>query len=274
MQKQCSFDFKAYIVKQEYDSTMQRRTVTTIKETLEPKQIFQRIMAKEWPYSIAFQRNYGIRDRAGMAFAFASVGRVTEIFGGFRYKRVYVDELGWKELEVGRHKGVTVENVSVTDNFIFVQNMPVVKRSQKVIDKYGPQAAQRDKFALPLKTGLYDNVFNDQLVPFSWLVLEYLLKCAPKEGKLFPYQDCRAWQIIKHCTGMFPNWFRAQADRFYGWYITRDSVKHSKFVGRVHAESSMPYIRYTWSDDLKEKSMAMDFDWIESTVEEIKERLD
>ena len=252
---------------------MQRRTVQTIKDTLDPQTIFNLIRQKEWPYSIIFKTEYTCRDRAAMAIAFLSVGRATEIFGGLKYKRVYIQGLGFKSMVVGRHEGLKIEHVEVNDNFIFIKNMPVVKRSQRVIDKYGPQVAQRDRFALPLKTGLYDNVFYDQLVPFSWLILEYLQKYAPKEGKLFLFQDCRAWQIIKHCTGMFPNWFRAQADRFYGWYITRDSVKHSKFVGRVHAESSMPYIRYTWSDDLKEKSMAMNFDWIDRTIMEIQERL-
>ena len=273
---------------------VERRTVQTIKETLEPKQIFDLISSKEWPYSTMYLPEYPIRDRAGMALSFLTVARVTEIFGGKKYRRCIeggtlktVQVLshgvikekqiikGGKEKPeaIGRHIGLKCENLEVTENFLFITNMPIVKRSCKVIEKYGPQVAQRDRLAFPLKTGLFDSVFYDQLVPFTWLVMEYLEKYAPEKGKLFPYQDCRAWQIINHCTGKFPNWFRAQADRFYGWYITRDSVKHSKFVGRVKAESSMPYIRYTWSDDLKEKSMAMDFTWIEKTVDEIKGRI-
>jgi len=249
---------------------LERRTVTTIKETLDPEEIFQLITQREWPYSVVYKEEYGCRDRAAMAMAFVTVGRVTEIFGGQKFKWSLDDN---KAIAVGRHEGLKREHIETTDNFIFITNMPIVKRSDKVIVRYGRQVALRDRMAVPLKRGLYDNVFYDQLVPFSWLIMEYLVKYAPENGKLFGFQDARAWQIIEHCTGMFPNWFRAQADRFYGWFITRDSVKHSKFVGRVRAESSMPYIRYTWSDDLKEKSMAMNFDWINQQVEVIKRRI-
>lgn len=247
---------------------MKRRTVQTIKETYEPKKIFSLISGKEWPYSEEFKEEYAIRDRAGMSLSFLTVARVTEIFGGKKFKL----ENG-KTVCVGRHEGLKSEHIELDDNFLFINNMPIVKRSDKIIIKYGPQVAQRDKLAFPLKRRLFDNPFYDQLIPFTWLVVEYLEKYAPKTGKLFKYQDARAWQIINCCTGMFPNWFRAQADRFYGYFITRDSVKHSKFVGRVKAESSMPYIRYIWSDDLKVKDMAMNFDWIDPTVRDIKMRL-
>lgn len=247
---------------------MQRRTVQTIKETLEPKKIFELICKKEWKYSAMFQEDYAVRDRAGMSLSFLTVARVTEIFGGKKFKR----EDG-KVVCVGRHEGLKREHVELNENFLFISNMPIVKRSEKLIEKYGIGIAQRDRLAFPLKRSLFENPFYDQLVPFSWLVIEYLEKCAPEKGKFFPFQDSRAWQIINHCTEMFPNWFRAQADRFYGYYITKDSVKHSKFVGRVKAESSMPYIRYAWSEGLKEKDMAMDFDWIEPIVKEIKIRI-
>lgn len=261
---------------------MDRRTVRTIKDTLEPKEIYELIVGKSWDYSDLWKEEYVCRDRAGMALAFVSAGRVSEIFGGKRFEREVLDrELvdgKWKTTkfrlnEIGRHEGLKREHLEVTDKFMFVDGMPIVKRTRRIIKKYGPQVAIRDRFVVPLRKELFENQFYDQLVPFGWLIIEYLERYAPKHGKLFPFQDCRAWQIIKHCTGMFPNWFRAQADRFYGYFITRDSVKHSKFIGRVHAESSMPYVRYTWSDDLKDKSLAMDFEWIDLAVEEIKARI-
>lgn len=260
---------------------LSRRTVKTIEETLEPKEIFELILSKEGDYTQENIEEFTCRDRAGMALSFLTVGRVTEIFGGDHFRRVYVsglkpdpfDKKNWIEEKVGKHPGLNIENLEVTDQFIIIKNMSVVKRSQKIIDKYGLQAAKRSRLRFPLQKGLYNNIFNDQLVPFSWLVLEYIQRYAPSQGKLFSYQDCWAWYLIRYYTGMFPNWFRAQADRFYGYYITKDSLRHSKFVGRVKPESSAPYIKYSDDQDLKDQTAVMDFNWIDTAVEAIQERL-
>jgi len=260
---------------------LSRRTVKTIEETLDPKEIFQLIHTKQGDYTQENIEEFTCRDRAGMALSFLTVGRVTEIFGGNKHRRVYVsglkpdpyDKKNWIEEKCGKHPGLNTENLEDTGQFIIIKNMTVVKRSQKIIDKYGTQAAKRSRLRFPLQKGLYNNIFNDQLVPFTWLVREYLQRYAPTQGKLFSYQDCWAWHIIRHYTGMFPNWFRAQADRFYGYHITKDSLRHSKFVGRVKPESSAPYIKYSDDQDLKDQTAIMDFDWIDSAVEEIQERL-
>lgn len=262
-------------------SKLKRRTVQTIKETLEPKEIFELINKKQGDYTAEFKEAYTCRDRAGMALSFLTVSRVTEIFGGDKMRRAYISKLypdpqdkrNWIEEKVGKHPGLQKESVETTDKFLFIKGMNIVKRSQKIINKYGPQIALRDRLRFPLTTDLYEIPFYDQLVPFTWLVIEYIEKYAPKKGKLFSYQDNWAWHLIRYYTGMFPNWFRAQADRFYGYYITRDSVKHSKFVGRVNPASSMPYIRYTDSSDLKDQTLAMNFDWIDNAVKQIKRRL-
>lgn len=254
---------------------LNRRTVKTITETLEPKEIFELITAKQGDYLPELKEEYTIRDHSAMALNFLTVARVTEIFGGDKQHRVYVAGLvpgdprakgNWKEIVVGKHPGLQVENIEITDNFVFIHNMGIVKRSQKLINKYGPQVALRDRLRFPLKRGLYDNAFYDQLVPFAWMFRDYVENHAPKSGKLYPYQDHWAWYLVRYYTGMFPNWFRAQADRFYGYYITKDSVKHSKFVGRVNPASSAPYIRYSDSSDLKDVTLSMDFNWITPTV--------
>ncbi len=260
---------------------LSRRTVKTIKDTLEPKEIYQLILSKQGDYTEENIEAFTCRDRAGMALSFLTAGRVTEIFGGNKFRRVYVsglypspfDKRNWVEEPVGKHPGLNRENLEITENFLIINGMAIVKRSQKIIDKYGQQAAERSRLRFPLKTGLYNNIFNNQLVPFTWLVIEYLQKYAPIEGKLFSYQDCWAWNLIRYYTGMFPNWFRAQADRFYGYYITKDSLRHSKFVGRVKPESSAPYIKYSDDYDLKDQTMIMDFKWIDPTIEKIKARM-
>jgi hypothetical protein len=260
---------------------LSRRTVKTIEQTVDPKEIFELILSKQGDYIQENIEAFTCRDRAGMALSFITAGRVTEIFGGNHYRRVYVsglypdpfDKRNWIEEKIGKHSGLNVEDLETTENFLIINNMDVVKRSYKVIEKYGVQVAKRGRLRFPLKKGLYNNIFNDQLVPFTWLVIEYLQKYAPTEGKLFSYQDCWAWNIMRYYTEMFPNWFRAQADRFYGYYITKDSLRHSKFVGRVKPESSAPYIKYSDDYDLKDQTMIMNFDWIEPTTEAIKERL-
>jgi hypothetical protein len=262
-------------------TNLTRRTVKTIEETLEPQQIYQLITTKQGDYTQENIQPFTIRDRAGMALSFLTAGRVTEIFGGNQYRRVYVsglypslnDKRNWIEEPIGKHPGLQVQDLEITDNFLIINNMNIVKRSQKVIKKYGQQAAKRGRLRFPLKIGLYNNNFNDQLVPFTWLVVEYLKTSAPTKGKLFSYQDCWAWNLIRYYTGMFPNWFRAQADRFYGYYITKDSLRHSKFIGRVKPESSAPYIKYSDDYDLKDQTMIMDFKWIDEAVQQIQERI-
>lgn len=77
---------------------------------------------------------------------------------------------------------------------------------ENIINKYGLQVTVRPDFLIPLKEGLFrDNRFGDQLIPFGWLIFEYVTHFAPKEGKLFPFEANRAWQIIKHVTGMYPH---------------------------------------------------------------------
>jgi len=271
---------------------MQRRTVKTISETLEPKQVFDLITANEYPYPPDLAAEYHIHDRAGMALSYLTLGRVTEIFGGVQSQRVYVsglwnlpegskyktkdalDKRNWKEETIGKHKGITRENVTVKEDFLKIVTMPIVKRSRKVIEKYGPDVAKRSGLMFPLKRGLFNNPFYDQLVPFSWLVIEYLETYAPAAGKLFHYEDHRAWFIMKQVTGMFPNWFRAQADRFCKQCLYRgDMIGYAISAGRVKSDNTMPYQRFAWSADLKDPTVIMDFSWIDPAVEKIKNRI-
>lgn len=290
-----------------------RRTVKTIEETLEPKQVFDLITSREYEYPPTLLPEYAIHDRAGMSLAYLTIGRVTEIFGGLQYKRIYVcdlykdgedlpgvdlenydkkrfekardnlhgaspyrliDKRNWQEEVIGKHQGICRENITVNENFLEITTMPIVKRSSKIIAKYGQQVAQRSSLRLPLKRGIYNNPFFDQLVPFTWLVLEYLETCAPATGKLFHYQDARAWYIIGKITGRFPNWFRAQSDRFYKQCLYRgDPIGYAIFAGRVKADNTMSYQRFAWNADLKDPSIIMNFEWIDKTTEQIRERI-
>ncbi|MCL2476303.1 hypothetical protein [Candidatus Bathycorpusculum sp.] len=256
---------------------LSRRTVKTVAETLKPNEIFELIHQKEGDYTLENRRANTVRDRALMALCFLTGGRITEIVGGKQYHRFHQD--GKVETKpIGRHPGLTIANLEISEDFLTINSMAIVKRSPQIIQRYGAHIAQRSQLRFPLKRKLYKNKFRDQLVPFSWLVMEYLYqledqKKTSADVKLFPFQDTRAWKIINDYTDKFPNWFRVQAERFYGFYIFKDFMIHSKFMGKVNPMSSAPYIRFTDDSDIKDLNKIMDFKWIDSAVAEIKTRI-
>jgi hypothetical protein len=263
------------------DTNLEKRVVTAITKYPQPREIFQAITNKEWAYSIDNQESYACRDRAMISLCEGTAGRISEVVGGPKFQRVYIsglhpnprDKKNWQTEIIGRHLGLQAENLSVDNNFIHITGMSVVKRSKKVLLKYGVNAATRPDFVIPLKLGLFDNPFWNQLVPFGWLIMEYLNKYAPKKAKLFPFEDTRAYQIIQEVTGNYPNWFRAQAENFYGHYLLTDTIKLSKFVNIQDPKHVKHYIGYSWDEQLKDKTLSMHFDWIEPAIQQIKKRI-
>lgn len=253
---------------------LKRRVVSQITEYYEPKQIFSLITQREWDYTPQYQKEYGCRDRALMSLAFCSGGRITAIVGGPKYERQKGSDGKSIAIIVGEYPGLNRENINVSPDFIRVTQMTVVKRKRKTIKKYGKQVTIRDELAIPLKSDLFGNPYWDQLIPFGWLIIEYLNKYLPEKGALFRFKRGRAWQIINTVTDMYPNWFRAQAEHFYGHYLLSDSVKLAKFLKIVRPEQTATYIGYSWKDQLKDSKLKMDFDWIENAVKEIKKRLE
>lgn len=243
---------------------MKKRVVTDIRSYLEPARIYKAIHLKPWQYSQIFQESYACRDRAMMAMCYVSAGRISEVVGGPHMIAGKV---------VGKHPGLRCGNLKISERYILVQNMPVVKRSQKLIKKHGKGVTLRDDFAIPLQRGLFKNPFWDQLVPFGWILYEYLKKYSRKRGKIWPYQSKRAYQIIRQVTGKFPHWFRAQAEHFYGHYLLADTIKLAKFVKVMDLSQVKHYIGYSWNDGLKDIQSTMNFDWIDPAVQAIKERL-
>lgn len=216
-----------------------------------------------------------------MALCQCTAGRITEVVGGHQYRRVYVcglyddpfDRRNWKAEKIGFHQGLQRENLMVDHNFIRISGMKVVKRSLKVIQRHGRKATRRPDFVIPLQLDLFDNPFWNQLVPFGYLIIKYLQEGAPTEGKLFPFQRQRAYHIIREVTGNYPNWFRAQAENFYGNYILKDTIKLSKFVNIQDPKHVKHYINYSWEEQLRNKELAMNFDWIPQAVQKIKQQL-
>ena len=286
-------------IKDVQDSNLHKRVVTLIKQYPQPKEIYQAITTKQYPYSPTYQSTLTVRDRALMAFYYASAGRGAEVCGGAKYSRgvtaqkdnkgknicvICGTELAGNQrkfcckehrhqiksapLPGECHLGILAENVSYDENRILIKDMPVVKRSPAIKEKYGPQATLRQPFAIPLKKGLYENQFFDQLVPFAWLIKDYLAReDTPKEGKLFRIKNKMAYKIVREVTGNYLNWFRAMGKQFYGQFLfERNAVELAEFVNDQDSESERPYTRYDWTTRLKDKTMIMDFDWIERVI--------
>jgi len=248
------------------------RSVTEITKYLSPKEMFELITSKEWPYVVDKER-YTCRDRALMATAYISAGRISEIVQGYKHTTQVVYENGKKKRKaiiVGKYPGLQRENVTVRPDYIYFSGVLVVKRTQKVIERHGIAVTIRADFVTPLRHGVFENPYWDQLIPFSYLLLDYLKKFAPKKGSIFPITRTRAYQIINYVTGMWPHWFRAQAEHFYGNFLLTDSIKLSKFVKVVDPKSVKTYIGYDWREQLKDKSLGMDFDWIDNFLEEYR----
>lgn len=294
-----------------------KRVVTQIKNYPRPSIIFQAITQKEIEYSQQYRPEYNIRDRALMALYYASAGRASEVCGGHRFSRsvpaqkdgegklicvVCGNKLAGNQRKfcskpcrekihskstatklTDDHQGILIENVEVTDAFISIRDMPTVKRSETVRQKY-PQSTIRPEFKIPLVTGLFrdDNTgfsYWDQLVPFGWLIKEYwdlYIKGKRYSGKLFTIQSRMAYWVVNQITGNYLNWFRAQGKQFYGTFLfgsesnVSSAFELMKFVNDNDIKSESPYTRYDSTRQFKDRRMVMDFDWIQPAVEAIK----
>lgn len=250
---------------------LSRRVVHLIDRYYNPKEIYDFILQDPWNYVTDVEK-YETRDRALMSFAYTTLGRIASITGGWKF---VWDEENKKVLKTDeKHYGLLVDNIELTDKFIKIRGMKVVKRSHKIIDKYGLQVTIRDDFIIPLQEGLYENRFWDQLIPFGWLIVEYLKKYGPTEGKIFPFEDTRAWQIIRKVTGFYPHWFRSQGEHFYGHFLIPDTIKLSKFLKVTDPNSIKHYIGYAWTEQLKDAELTMDFEWIKKESGTIQKRIE
>ena len=274
------------------NSTLHKRVVSLIRNYPPPKEIYQLITQKENEYIPQNQTALARRDRALLAMHYTDAGRGAEITGGNRYRwdgtygeiigkkidrktKQVIDKYQGKSFSTGqKHQGLLMDNIKVTGNFIEVKNAPVVKRTQKMIQK-SQAVTRRNNFMIPLKTGVFDK-WLDQLIPFGWLILEYIkaenLEDKPKETKLFQIENRRAYQICRAITGNYLNWFRAMGEQFWG-LVLHDSEKLAQFVNIQDSKHVKHYTRFDMTSLFLDKTMAMDFDWIEPTVEVIKSRI-
>jgi integrase len=68
-----------------------------------------------------------------------------------------------------------------------------------------------------------------------------------------PLSAKRAYWIIKTGTGKFPHWFRAVCETVYGRLVFKsDAWKLKEFMGLKRLDSTSPYVKGTWEDNLDE----------------------
>lgn len=204
-----------------------RRTVGQIDEYLTPREIYELIHTKEWPYK-TMAPFFHLRDLSYMAGLLLSGGRNHE----------------WL---LTRKRMFTVKN-----GLLLCKGMHIGKRSEKTIEKHGKHVTKRPPLAWPLKENLFEDRRYNELIPFALIVYDHLEQLEDEYSRLFEFTTDRGRQIIQHCTGKFPNWFRAQCEMIWGGLL-KDSVKLAKYIGVVRPGQVAHYISYDYREALKEQ---------------------
>lgn len=202
-----------------------RRTVGQIDEYLTPREIYELIHIGKWPYK-TMAPFFHLRDRAYMAGLLISGGRNHEWL--LTRKRMF----------------------TIKEGLLVCKGMHVGKRTKKTIEKHGEHITKRPPLAWPLQEDLFKNPRWNELIPFALIVYDHLRQLEDPYSRLFEFNTTRGWQIVKYCTDMFPNWFRAQCEMIMGG-ILEDSVKLAKFIGVVKPDQVAHYIGYDYRQGLK-----------------------
>jgi len=260
-----------------------QRSIRHITKTEKPEEIYKMIMSGTIEYTEEHMIPYTCEDRAFLSALYLTGGRIGEVCGGWKRKVIGTerDETG-KIIKQGiekrqdtDHQGLLAEKIKIYSDRIEIIDMPVIKRTDEIIKKYGQASTLRPLLIYPLERNISDNIYFDQYVPFSWLLLEFIQNYAPKKGKVFRYKSNRGWRICNAYTEQHPHWFRAQASRFHINYIEKDSLKHAQYMKRNDFAALMKYIDYDVTSMLKIKTDNMiKFDWIDSAVKRIKRRME
>lgn len=183
-----------------------------------PNYVLEQINKHSWeysPYGCEWGHNaeyYRTRDKALMSLGFLACGRINEVL---RVERSQFDF----ESEPG---------------FIVLTNFYVSKRKKKTIEREGETFVN-----IPMPTNR-----DALLYPFTELITKYL---AILEGeKLFPIGEVRAWQIIKHCTGLWSHWFRALGFTYFANKI-KNPFALAKIYGVKNVNTIMRYFKTEWT---------------------------
>ena len=88
--------------------------------------------------------------------------------------------------------------------------------------------------------------------PFTQHVLDYI-ELLDQDDRLFKFSRARGWAIIRHMTGQWPHWFRAQSS-CYHVNLIQSTIAEAKQRGVENLATFTHYYRGDWKyywDELK-----------------------
>jgi len=136
----------------------------------------------------------------------------------------------------------------VYENEIVLANAQTMKRGLMRTKIVLPKMGKLAVFTLAFEEWL-DNIPKDDYYVFP--------KATSLRGTSFlwdkPLSTKRAYWIIKKTSGKFPHWFRAVCETVYGRLVFKsDAWKLKEFMGLKRLDSTSPYVKGTWEDNLAE----------------------
>lgn len=215
-----------------------RRTIESdVTEYLEPEEIYNLIVSREWPYKGGWfnakgsqygRDKYHSRDKAFMALMFLTSGRLNQIL---RLKKSQFKEM-----------------------YEFKKYAKIADSDILLIDQFGVSKRKKGKrhpiLELPLpRTG--------EFAPFTRLVEDYL-EYLDEDNKLFTFGESRAWVIVNYVTGAYDkegnlvgkwnHWFRAQS-LSYLVNLLGSATRVAKQRGVENPTTIAHYYRGEWTID-------------------------
>jgi integrase len=136
----------------------------------------------------------------------------------------------------------------VYENEIVLANAQTMKRGLMRTKIVLPKTGNLAVFTLAFEEW-YVNIPKDDCYVFP--------KATSLRGGSFlwdkPLSTKRAYWIIKKTSGKFPHWFRAVCETVYGRLVFKsDAWKLKEFMGLKRLDSTSPYVKGTWEDNLAE----------------------
>jgi hypothetical protein len=208
-----------------------------------------------------------LRDNAFIAMLLVSAERKRSLTGGARYRWRKKKE-GTKTAQVvGNYAGLLRGQVTVERNYLYVNELELVKRKPELLAKYGAQRGIRETFSIPVHLAVYKtNRAWDQLVPFSQLLLKYLETTAPTNPtlKLFPgIGPGNAWRITNKITGYPPHYFRAFGEKFYAVWLDRNPYVTAQRL-KVDVDQTQAYTSFV------DPSFQLPTEWIREALDYVQ----
>lgn len=119
-------------------------------------------------------------------------------------------------------------DMSSEPDFIVIRDFNIGKRKEKTVRRYG-------------KTYVDIPISKDSI--FLPLITTHLNQA---KKRLFKFGRNRAYKIVRHVTGLWCHWFRAQSQSFYVNKLGNPMVVAKMF--KVDIKTIQEYYRGTWRD--------------------------